>query len=328
MARPNSLQRRVGTAALLACGCSALSLVRFAAVSAEPPLATLSAVHRGATLETASTSSKGGTVGAEISPGTVVATDTGQTAKVTIADGSSIEIEQRSRVTFEQFGRGIGGVHVKLANGTIRLDVPEKPHFAPRGFTVLTAQARVVFREKKGYVTSSSDQDVVTCLRCRIYDRQRCEQNDFIVRDASTCLSLSDAAVAVVTRQHGIQLQSSSAEAMVRSVIGQLGGSVSAASGTPWWKNPDGAEGLSVDRNAVALDHPGDTADLTVEDHNDGGNVWWLSVDPQVAAVDFVDPKGSCRLRAAGSGRTAVIAFDQLGRYVAVDVEVRGTAQR
>jgi hypothetical protein len=300
-----------------------------AGAAAPEPDASFVAVNREASLD-ASDKTSSARVGGAVPEGATVFTGAGNTARVALADGAVVEIEQRTRATFERVRVGGEGVRILLASGTIRLDAASDPHGDRRTFTVLTAQARIVFLQKKGYVTSSNDQDVVTCLRCHVYDRAQCDRNDFTVRDASACQSLSDGSVAIITRQHGIQLQSDSAEAMVRTVIEGLGGQVALASeGAPWWKARDPSGDLSVERSEVALDRPGSTAELTAEGRPDAGNIWWLSADPRVAVVDDVDPAaGTCKLRAAGPGQTAVIAFDQLGRYAAVRIDVREGAER
>lgn len=306
---------------------ASLALACAAGATAAEQDATFAAVNRAATLDSGGKTSDA-RVGRSIPEGATVATGDGNTARVALGGGAGVEIEQRTRVTFERLGDDADGVRIRLSVGTVRLDAP-KQRDDRRAFTVLTAQARVVFRQKKGYVTSSSDQDVVTCLRCTVYDRARCDRNDFTVGDASTCLSLSDGSVAIVTRQHGIQLQSSSAEAMVRSVIGQLGGQVALASGdAPWWETADPSRELTVDRSHVALDRVGEAAELNAQSRAGAGNIWWLSTDPHVAVVDDVDPAGTCRLHAAGTGRAAVVAFDQLGRYAAVRIDVRDSAER
>ena len=159
-------------------------------------------------------------------------------------------------------------------------------------------------------------------------DSGQCDRNDFTVRDASTCVSLRSAIVAIVTRQHGIQPETVSAEAMLHSIINQLGGPVAVASeGTPWWKSATAVPGAPlVDRSAVAFDSVGQKAELSAQGAAGGGDIWWVSMDPHVAVVDDVDPAGTCKMHAAGPGRTAIVAFDQLGRYAPVAIDVKETA--
>ena len=286
---------------------------------------TFLAVNGGASIEVAGTASPA-RMGATIPDGATVSTDSGRTARIQLIDGSTLEIEQKSRVTFDPATQGDVALH--LVAGTIRLDAPAKPRANRVPVAIVTAQSHVTFRRTKGYVTSSSDQDVVTCLKCNVLDSDQCERNDFTIRDASTCVSLRSALVAIVTRQHGIQPQTVSAEAMLHSIIEQLGGAVAVASeGVPWWKAATAVPGAPVvDRHAVALNGVGQKAELSAQGAAGAGDIWWMSMDPRVAVVDDVDPAGTCKMHAAGPGRTAIVAFDQLGRYVPVAIDVKETA--
>ena len=110
---------------------------------------TFLAVNGGASVESAGTTSSART-GATIPDGATVSTDGGRTARIQLVDGSTLEIEQKSRVTFDPATQG--GVALHLVAGTIRLDAPAKPRASRVPVAIVTAQSHVTFRRTKGYV--------------------------------------------------------------------------------------------------------------------------------------------------------------------------------
>ena len=240
------------------------------------------------------------------------------TARLGFTDGAKLEIEQSTRAKLES------PLTLRLASGTVRLNsaVPQAT------MEIRTPQASVVFRAQTGYVTASEAEDVVTCVRCARREREQCEANDFFVHDLAHCVALGDAAVAIVTREHGIRATAAGEAAMVRRVLEQLGAGIAAASdGKPWWESARG-EGLTISRSQIVA-KAGEAVALTVERRaENAGNVWAMSVDSRVATVEAADPRGTCTIRVHDRGRGAVVIYDQLGRYAVVPVEVSRIAAR
>lgn len=240
------------------------------------------------------------------------------TARLGFADGAKLEIEQSTHAALES------PVRLRLSSGTVRLNAAV-PHATMQ---IRTPQALVVFRARTGYVTASAEEDVVTCVRCGQREVTPCEDNNFFVSDRAHCVALADAAVAIVTREHGIRAGSDGETAMVRRVLEQLGARVADGSqGRPWWETSRG-EGLAMDRSHIAA-RPGEAVALAVTRRSGrGGNVWAMSVDSRVASVEKQDPRGTCTIRVHERGRGAVVIYDQLGRYAVVPVEVAQVAAR
>jgi hypothetical protein len=271
--------------------------------------------------------------GATIPSGATLSTDGGNTATVAMPDGVTIEVGQKSSVLFDGAD---GWASIRLVAGTIRLSAPQRAHDDLQPFSVKTELAQVTFRAQTGYVTAGSTEAVVTCIRCARKSADRCESNDFFVHDVATCVGLTDAAVATVSRQYGIKTRSSSQEAMVQTVIASLsgqtperpaGGFGALGDTGSWWSSHPGE--LGVDHKDVALSAPGETTTLTVTPEDDSGAIHWLATNPNVAVADAVPGvKNACTVHAVGAGNAAIVMYDQLGRYVAVPVTVSQAAAR
>jgi hypothetical protein len=240
------------------------------------------------------------------------------TARLGFAGGAKLEIEQSTRAALEN------PATLRLSSGTVRLN-SAVPHGT---MAIRTPQALVVFRAQTGYVTASAAEDVVTCVHCERHERIKCEDDDFFVRDMARCVALANAAVAIVTRQHGIRASAAGEEAMVHRVLQQLGARIAAApAGRPWWDAAPG-EGITMD-HARIFAKAGEAVALSVtRKAEDAGNVWAMSVDSSVATVEAADPRGTCTIRVHDRGRGAVVVYDQLGRYTVVPVEVSRIAAR
>lgn len=250
------------------------------------------------------------------SPGVVVAANAIETpangvARLGLPDGSLLELMQRTRVTFD-------ADTVRLEHGTVRLDAPTR---GSGTMQLATPQARVVFHAMNGYVTAGPSEDVVTCVRCRRLQPAQCEKNDFIVRDFSRCVSLENAGVAFVSREHGIRAQTTTEEEMVSTILRQVGVEVRSFFAAQ-------QQGLRMSRDALSTETGKNGQFRVVERLPGGGDVWALSTNSEIVAVTEVDPAGSCRWRAAGEGYASVVLYDQLGRYAVIPVEVSSVAAR